>query len=129
MITIGERIKARREYLEISQEKLSERAGVSRAYINQLENNRSRKPSAPVLFDIAKALDVTMGELLGRIDESQKEDLALTPSMKSAIKMFPELEKVKDEMPNWRYRGKYPTNPQDWFAIYSILKQGKREDE
>ncbi|MEK9159822.1 MAG: helix-turn-helix transcriptional regulator [Patescibacteria group bacterium] len=127
--TIGERIKTRREYLEMSQENLSEKAGVSRAYINQLENNRSLRPSAPVLFEIANALDVTMGDLLGKVERTGEEPLELTTSMKKAIELFPELEKVKDEMPNWRYRGRYPTNPQDWFAIYSILKRGKREDD
>lgn len=127
--TIGDRIKSRREYLEMSQEALAEKAGVSRAYINQLENNRSQKPSAPILFEIANVLGVNMGELLGKVVTTTESSVDLTPGMKEAIKLFPVLEEVKDEMPNWKYRGKYPNTPEAWFAIYTILKQGKRADE
>ena len=82
-----------------------------------------------VLFDIAKALGVTIGDLLGQIEPGKVDVKELTKGMKEAIKMYPVLESVKDDMPNWAYRGKYPSDPAGWYTIYTILKIGKSADE
>jgi len=57
----GKRIKKWREKRNISQEDLTDRAGLYRTYIGHLENGRY-SPTAYVLYKIAKALKVEASE-------------------------------------------------------------------
>ena len=43
---------------------LARRVGVTEAYVSMLENGVKKNPSLPVLRKLAKALKVTVGELL-----------------------------------------------------------------
>ena len=58
-------IKRRRTELGLSQRTLANRAGVSDAYITQLETRKRINPSLHVLKKLAKALKVTLAELVG----------------------------------------------------------------
>jgi len=60
-----------REGLDLTQEEVGERMGVSNAYISDLERG-VKYPSINTLIRIAKALDVRPGELLNVI--SDRED-------------------------------------------------------
>ncbi len=57
---VGDKIKKLRKNRGFTSEGLALATGLSRAYISQLENNRSKKPSAESLFKIATALGVSM---------------------------------------------------------------------
>ena len=57
-------IKQRRTKLRLSQRELAKLVGVSDAYITQLETRARINPSLAVLKKLAKALKVTVGELL-----------------------------------------------------------------
>ena len=63
---LGQRIKERRVDIGLNIEQLAQRAGVSKAYISQLESGTSTKPSAGKLYDIAVALGTSMADLLGK---------------------------------------------------------------
>lgn len=56
-------VRARRAYLGISQEMLGEKAGLERTYISQIERNNAN-PTFEALFNLSKALDTTICELL-----------------------------------------------------------------
>jgi len=56
-------VRARRAYLGISQEMLGERAGLERTYISQIERNNAN-PTFDALFNLARALDTSISELL-----------------------------------------------------------------
>ena len=58
-------IKRRRTELGLSQRALAKRVGVSDAYITQLETRERINPSLHVLKKLAKALKMTVGELVG----------------------------------------------------------------
>jgi len=60
---IGKKIKKRRQYLDLTQEELAEKVGVSRAYMGFIEQSRN-VPSLETLEKIAKALKVKTNELL-----------------------------------------------------------------
>lgn len=62
--TIGERIKTLREGLGWSQEDLASRAGVTRGAISQWETTPTQRILAPHLVATAKALGVTVDELV-----------------------------------------------------------------
>lgn len=57
------RIKAYREYRELSQVSLAQAAGVTKQYISQLENNE-RAGTTRVLKAIAKALNVSVADIM-----------------------------------------------------------------
>jgi transcriptional regulator with XRE-family HTH domain len=58
-------IKQRRTELGLSQRELAKRVGVSDAYITQLETRERINPSLDVLRRLAKALQVSVAELVG----------------------------------------------------------------
>lgn len=64
MMTLGNRIKALRAQRRITQAILAERAGLTLAYIGRLETGHY-DPQLSTLRKLAKALKVTMAELLG----------------------------------------------------------------
>ena len=59
-----ERLKALRCGKKLTQKQLSQKSGISQAYINELENGRKTNPSIVVLARLANALDVPVFELL-----------------------------------------------------------------
>jgi transcriptional regulator with XRE-family HTH domain len=92
---LGEFIRARRRTCRLSLRRLSEISGISNPYLSQIERGL-RKPSAEVLQQIARALDVpteqlyvyagileatTDGELVGHI----RRDPTLSNAHKEAL--------------------------------------------
>jgi transcriptional regulator with XRE-family HTH domain len=49
----------------LNQVELPKRAGVTTAYLNQLEHGKRKNPSLDILKKLAKALGVPVTELLG----------------------------------------------------------------
>lgn len=72
---IAERLKARREALDLTLEQLAERAGVSRAMISRIERRES-SPTAAVLGRLCAGLDITLSGLMAAIEE---KSLVLLP--------------------------------------------------
>ncbi len=65
---LSRNIKALRELRGFSQEELSAKSGLSQSFISGVENLRSNA-SLEVICELARAFDVTVGELLSeRID-------------------------------------------------------------
>lgn len=58
------RIKEARLKKRLTQKQLSERSGLSQAYINELENRRKTNPSIIVLDKLAAGLGVHLTEIL-----------------------------------------------------------------
>lgn len=63
LLTLGNKVKKRRQQLKLSQEEFSDRAGVHRTYISQFELG-SRNPTYTTLVKIASALKLTLQGLL-----------------------------------------------------------------
>lgn len=97
-MNIGERIKARREYLNITQEELAHKVGYkSRTSINKIELGLTRV-SETTLVAISKALETTPSDLLGwddglrnfdELDELEKDVVRAlreaSPELRDAI--------------------------------------------
>ncbi len=62
---VGELIKSQREVARMSVRRLAELAGVSNPYLSQIERGL-RKPSAEILQQIAKALQISAESLYER---------------------------------------------------------------
>ena len=62
-MTLGQKIRNRREELGLTQPELSEKSGVSQPYISLLEKNRIN-PSVTYAVKISKALAISVEELI-----------------------------------------------------------------
>jgi transcriptional regulator with XRE-family HTH domain len=67
----GEVLRARRLEKQLSQEQLSERVDVIRAFISALENG-TRQPSLAMVLRLAKALGIKPGELVDAVVEKME---------------------------------------------------------
>jgi transcriptional regulator with XRE-family HTH domain len=67
----GEVLRARRLEKQLSQEQLSERVDVIRAFISALENG-TRQPSLAMILRLAKALNIKPGELVDAVAEKME---------------------------------------------------------
>lgn len=57
-------VKALRQQLGLSQTDLAKRVGITQAYIAMLEKGNNVNPTLALLTKLAKALKVTVGELV-----------------------------------------------------------------
>lgn len=64
--TIGDRIRVLREFRDVTQAQLAERAGCSVDTIRKLEQGRRQSASIAILRALARALDVELERLLGQ---------------------------------------------------------------
>ena len=70
---LGEFIREQRKVGQLSLRKLSEMAGVSNPYLSQIERGM-RKPSAEILRQIARALEISSEELYIRAGILEERD-------------------------------------------------------
>lgn len=80
-MTVGDILKKYRKKNHISQDKFSEKSGISKGYISMLENNknaRDGKPIAPTLEMLQKlsiGMEIELDELMKLVDGKQKISL------------------------------------------------------
>lgn len=67
---IGNRIGARRRFLNCGQEQLAQKVGLSKTHISNIENGRSI-PSLEAIVDLAVALETTPDAFLLGVDNDQ----------------------------------------------------------
>lgn len=79
-MTVGERIKNRREKIGMTVDKLAEKLGKNRATIYRYERGDIEKLPIEILEPISRALDVSPGCLMGWTDEPTKKT---APSLSS----------------------------------------------
>ena len=94
ILTIGERIKARRKQLGLTVDELSERLGKNRATIYRYESNNIEKLPTTVLEPLAKALNTTPAYLMGweedntPVEPKKEEEPELTENEREMIDIF-----------------------------------------
>lgn len=71
MATVGERIKARRDELDWTQDELARKATISKSFLSDLENGK-RNVGADKLLDIARALSLSLDYLMTGKDAKKK---------------------------------------------------------
>ena len=71
-MTLGDRLKQRRQRLGLTQEELARRANIPRPRITELETNSRTVVSSEVLRRLAQALGCTTDFLVGMYDESER---------------------------------------------------------
>lgn len=66
---LGDKVRKRRIEIGMSQEQFSTKAGLHRTYVSQLEQG-VRNPTYTTLEKVAKALDCSVGELMGTTESA-----------------------------------------------------------
>lgn len=98
---LGDKIRAHRKALRLTQSGLAERAGLSFATIQALERGASN-PERKTITAIATALKTSIGDLLGE-DPPTKDDPRLSreaansPTLRDAVLILDRLESVSPE--------------------------------
>ncbi len=127
--TLGQRIQRYRKDAGLSPTELAERAEVSKSYISSLESDTEpeRKPSAEILYRLARALGVAMSDLLGK-----------TPLLAPSQARPPELLEFAREndlpeadvamLASIQFRGDHPRTAERWRFIYEAIKNSERMD-
>ena len=81
MAAVGERIKERRLELGWTQDQLCQKAGISKGFLSDLENDK-RSVSANNLLDIARALSVSLDLLMtGEASEKPVVEVPIPASL------------------------------------------------
>lgn len=93
MPTVGDRIRQIREDMEINQEQLAERAGLSKGFLSDVENGK-RNIASENLLKVANVLGASVDYLLrGEVTESARNEPVVIP---------PELAQAAEES-EWSY--------------------------
>jgi transcriptional regulator with XRE-family HTH domain len=87
-MSVGQKIRALRTEAGVTLPDLAEKAGVSKGFLSQLENDENANVSLDTLAKIAKALGVSVGGLLG---------LEAARAKQTTEAVDPELEKLVQE--------------------------------
>ncbi|HEX8916267.1 MAG TPA: helix-turn-helix transcriptional regulator [Humisphaera sp.] len=67
---LGRELRKARSQVPMTQEELAFKAGVSREYLSQLENDR-KSPTVKVFLRLCHAMGVSAADLIGRVDRAR----------------------------------------------------------
>ena len=126
-MNLSQKIRQLREEKGLSLNKLAEIAGISKAYLSQLENNVSKQPSAEILLKIASALGTTIADLLDKPVRVHAKDFGEMPDgLRKLINEQGETLDIREEdvkmLMSIRYRGNQPKTPEDWEHILRTIR-------
>ena len=129
-ISVGERIRVRREELKMSLNQLADAAGISKSALHDLESRPNVRPSAELLYNIAEALGTTVAFLLGKRRNPMNPDPTI--AIPAALEEFARREKLTEEdkrrLACIKYRDRQPKTVEDWDFIYQAIKRATRPE-
>jgi transcriptional regulator with XRE-family HTH domain len=127
--TLGTLMKKFRQDAGMNQAKLAERAGLSPAYISELEGGTATRPSGQVLLQLANALGVTIADLLDKKPTGPEVPSEIPESLAE----FARLRKLKrpdiEMLASIRFRGEPPKTARRWEIIYDTIRMSSQIDE
>lgn len=128
---IGENIKKYRVIRGLSLPDLAERAGVSKAFLWEIESGKSKRPGAEVLFKVAEALAVTIAHLMGKQPGGDSAEL-IEPEVNEGLRAFINERRrlgqplEPDEIKSLSYvqlKGGRPASKEQWALVYGMLRE------
>ena len=125
---LGTRIRRYRKERDLSLSQLAQEADISKGYLSALENDpEARRPSAETLYAIAKALGVTMSDLMGR-----KTLLAASIEIPQSLRDFADEQGLPEAdirmLASIQFRGEQPRTKERWRYIYTAISTSKAID-
>jgi len=126
-MNVGTKIRELREDKGLSLSELARQAGISKAYLSQIEAGKTTRPSGEALLRIASVLGSSVAALLGAQTVGyRKSEVMVSPSLHK----FAKKEKIGREnmlmLARIRYQGKQPQTTEDWKFLYEAIKRSVR---
>lgn len=129
--TIGSRIRRHREEKAISLSRLAREAGISKGYLWSLESrpqgDADQRPSAQTLYAIAKALGVTLADLLGEQLVSD-DDRPIDPTLREFAEQHQLPQADVEMLASIQWRGDRPRSVDRWRFIYQAIVSSRSLD-
>lgn len=123
---IPEKLVKLRTEKGLSSGQLAEKAGVSRAYLWQLETGGKSSPSLQLLQRLANALGVSVSELCD-VPQEPVQTSALPPGLVKFIQTRAQVLGIRKQdietLKDIRFRGQQPDTPEDWELLFLFLKK------
>jgi transcriptional regulator with XRE-family HTH domain len=120
-MSVGERIRQRRDEIHMSAAELARRAKITKGYVSQIESGQVPRPSADVLYRLASALGTTIADLL------DKEVVpAMTEVPQSLLNFADEAGLPAEDvemLAGIKFRGRQPRSADDWRFLYESIKR------
>jgi len=127
-ISVGRKVRALRLEKNISLPELAERAGVSKGFLSQLENDEESNPSLDTLNKVAKALNVTLAALIEKASVKSKRVIPeeISPALKEFIReRHASNQPVDEDILQALYAVQHrKQSKDDWAWLYESIKRG-----
>ena len=114
-MNIGESISNYRQLRGLTLPQLATRAGVSKAFLWEIESGNSKRPGAETLWKIAEALGVTIADLMGK-----------KPPENAVTSVQPEVNEGLRAFINERKRLGSPLEPEEIESLSLVQLKGGR---
>lgn len=122
--TLGQRLRSLRHEQGRSLTDVAQRAGISKAYLSQLEREDKKQPGYDVVVRLATALGVSVEMLTGR---PAVWDPTFEERYPEALRAFAEQTQLPqgdiEMLAHVHYRGRQPTEAEDWAHIYETIRR------
>ncbi len=128
---IGDNIKKYRELRSLTLPDLAAQAGVSKAFLWEIEVGNSKRPGAETLFKIAEALGVTIAHLMGKAPEADGAAW-IEPEINDGLRAFINERKRQgqplepEEVESLSFvqlKGGRPETKEQWAVVYGVLRE------
>lgn len=120
-MSLGQRVRQRREEKGLSLSALARVSKVSKGYLSQIENDAAPRPSGDTLFKMANSLGTTVADLLGREIEPAARDISPALMQFAQEASLPEAD--IHMLAAIRYRGEQPHSVADWRYLYESIRR------
>jgi transcriptional regulator with XRE-family HTH domain len=118
-ISLGGRLRQLREAKGWSLTDLSERAGISRSYLAQIESGESI-PTQVKIMQLANALGALPSQLMG--EEPDPDNLNIPEGLRNFAQAAKLGSAEVQMLARIEYRGKRPSTPEEWKLLYNVIK-------
>ncbi len=115
----GDHLRGLRQAQGFSLDDLASKAGISRAYLWKLERLPDANPSLKLLRKLADALGTTVGDLAIGPGELLP---AIPASLMKCQETYGLMPADSADLARIRFRGGHPTDKDDWYALFLLLK-------
>jgi XRE family transcriptional regulator of biofilm formation len=129
---IGKNVKKYRELRDYTLPDLAARAGVSKAFLWEIETGNSKRPGAELLYKIAEALGVTIAHLMGKGATGDDAREMIEPEINDGLRAFINERKrlgqalEPEEIQSLSFvqlKGGRPQSKEQWSVVYGMLRE------
>ena len=130
-MNIGESISNYRQLRGLTLPQLATRAGVSKAFLWEIESGNSKRPGAETLWKIAEALGVTIADLMGK-KPPENAVTSVQPEVNEGLRAFinerkrlgsPLEPEEIESLSLVQLKGGRPATKEQWALVYGILRE------